>query len=111
MGFMRKIREHARPVTTKVLAVGLVVYFAYHIVEGDRGLIAWLRLDGKLAEAETRLATLHIKRQRLERRVALMRRQHVDEDMLDEQVRRMLNLVRANEIMIYDSPTKDRQTK
>lgn len=102
MGFMGKIRERARPVTITMLAVGLLVYFSYHTVEGDRGLLAWLRLDGKLAEAETRLATLHMKRQRLESRIALMRRQSIDEDMLDEQVRRMLNLIRPNEIVIYN---------
>ena len=109
MSFMGYIRERARPVTIRVLAVGLVIYFGYHIVEGDRGVIAWLRLDGRLAEAETKLATLHMKRQRLEHRIALMRNQHIDEDMLDEQVRRMLNLIRPNEIVIYDrTPEKKR---
>ncbi len=109
MGFMGKIRERARPVTIRVLAIALVVYFGYHFVEGDRGLIVWLRLDGKLAAAETRLATLHMKRQRLESRIALIRSRHIDEDMLDEQVRRMLNLIRPNEIVIYDrTPKKTR---
>jgi len=102
MGFMGRIRARARPVIIAMLAVGLVVYFGYHTVVGDRGLIVWLRLDGKLAAAETRLASLHMKRQRLESRIALIRSRNIDEDMLDEQVRRMLNLIRPNEIVIYD---------
>ncbi len=109
MGFMGNIRRRARPVTITVLAVGLLAYFGYHTIEGDRGLLVWLRLDGKIAAAETRQAALFMKRQRLERRVALMRRQSIDEDMLDEQVRRMLELIRPNEIVIYDrSPRKKR---
>ncbi len=109
MGFMGNIRARARPVIIGMLAVGLVVYFGYHTVVGDRGLIAWLRLDGKLAAAEIRLASLHMKRQRLESRIALIRERHIDEDMLDEQVRRMLNLIRPNEIVIYRrGPTKKR---
>ncbi|MHA1537143.1 MAG: FtsB family cell division protein [Alphaproteobacteria bacterium] len=102
MSFVDKIRERARPVSIRVLAVGLIVYFGYHIVEGDRGLIAWLRLEDKLAVAETRLAGLHMQRQHLEQRISLIRDRHIDEDLLDEQVRRMLNLIRANEIVIYD---------
>ena len=65
------------------------------------GLIVWLRLDGKLAAAETKATALHMKRQRLESRIALIRSRNIDEDMLDEQVRRMLNLIRPNEIVIY----------
>lgn len=99
---MDKIRERARPVTIKVLAVGLVVYFGYHFVEGDRGLFAWLKLEAKLTGAESRATVLHMERQRLEQRIALIRSRHIDEDMLDEQVRRMLNLIRPNEIVIYD---------
>ena len=109
MGFMGIIRARARPVTIGMLAVGLVVYFGYHTVEGDRGLIAWLRLDAKLAAAETTLASLHMKRQRLESRIALIREQHIDEDMLDEQVRRMLNLIRPNEIVIYHRGLKEKR--
>jgi cell division protein FtsB len=71
-------------------------------VQGDRGLFAWWRINDRLVRAEAQLGKLHLERQTLSRRVALLRREHIDEDMLDEQVRQMLNLVRPNEVVIYD---------
>ena len=39
----------------------------------------------------------------LERRVNLLRPEHLDRDMLDERVRSQLNLAAPNEIVIFNS--------
>jgi cell division protein FtsB len=102
MSLVDSLRSRARPALVQVLAACLLLYFGYHLVQGDRGLFAWWRINGRLAHAEAELGKLHLERQTLGRRVALMRNEHIDEDMLDEQVRRMLDLVRPNEVVIYD---------
>jgi len=102
MSLLDNIRSRARTVSFQVIAACLIAYFGYHMVQGDRGLFAWWRLNDQLVRAESQLGKLHVERQTMERRVALLRREHIDEDMLDEQVRRMLNKVGPNEVVIYD---------
>jgi cell division protein FtsB len=87
--------------------VGLLVlgYFAYHVVEGDRGIRAWNRLNQEIAAAKAERAAALRKRKAWERRVNSLRRGTIDEDMLDERARVMLNYARKDEIVIlYRKP-------
>jgi len=102
MSFLSTFRPRARPILAQVIMASLLLYFGYHLVQGDRGLFAWWRINDRLVRAEAQLGKLHLERQTLSRRVALLRREHIDEDMLDEQVRRMLNLLSPNEVVIHD---------
>jgi cell division protein FtsB len=102
MSVIREIRRRARLVVGPVLGISLVIYFAYHLVEGDRGLLAWLRLSHELREAQATLAGVEAERAALEHRVDLMRPEHLDRDMLDERVRNQLNLVGPNDIVIFN---------
>jgi cell division protein FtsB len=103
MFLLDAIRLRARVIVGPILGITLVVYFAYHLVQGDRGLIAWLRLTQEINEAHATLATVEAQRQPLEHRVSLLR-DHVDPDLLDENVRASLNLVGANEVVIFAKP-------
>ncbi len=80
--------------------VGIVGYFLYHTVEGDRGWIAQVHLQNEVAKAEDTLAKLKQERQALEHRVQLMRPESLDPDLLDEQARKELNYSKPNEIVI-----------
>lgn len=99
------IRLRARLIVGPILGISLVVYFAYHLVQGDRGLIAWLRLTQQIDEARTTLAAAEAERQPLEHRVNLMR-DRIDPDLLDQSVRASLNLVGANEVVIFNPPAR-----
>ncbi len=103
MLMMAEIRRRARHVVGPVLGACLVGYFAYHAVHGDRGLIAWWRLTQQIDEAEATVAKLAATREGLERRVALLRPDSLDPDMLDERARHMLNLVGPDEVVMFDN--------
>ena len=77
-------------------------YFVYHSIEGERGLVAYARLTQDVAQAKAQLEEVSAERKAVERRVSLLRADHLDPDMLDEQARLMLNLVRPDEIVILD---------
>jgi len=62
--------------------VGPDGYFAYHLVEGGRGLKAWLRVTQDLRQAKENLAAVSVERQALEHKVAHMRPDHLDPDLL-----------------------------
>ncbi|HEV2551477.1 MAG TPA: septum formation initiator family protein [Stellaceae bacterium] len=104
MSILRELRRRARLVVTPVLGVSLVAYFAYHLVQGDRGFIAWLRLNQEVREAKVTLAAVTAERETIEHRVSLLRPEHLDRDMLDERARSQLNLIGPNETVIFTAP-------
>ncbi len=103
MSIVHEIRRRARLIVGPVLGISLCAYFAYHLVQGDRGLTAWLRLTQQIRDARTTLGAVEAERLTLERRVNLLRPEHLDRDMLDERARSQLNLAAPNEIVIFNS--------
>ena len=103
----REMRRRAKVLVAPVLGLALTGYFAYHLVEGDRGLRAWMRLTQELRTAKVALADVSTERARLERRASNMRSEHLDPDLLDSQVRRTLDFAAPDEIVIIQ-PAKPR---
>lgn len=101
MSWARFIPKHGRRLAPHILAGLVALYFAFHIIQGDRGLIAFAQLERDIAAAESKLVTLHMVRQALEKQVDMMRSRHIDADLLDERAREILNLIRPDEIVIY----------
>jgi cell division protein FtsB len=97
---LREMRRRAKVLIGPVLGLALTGYFAYHLVEGDRGLRAWMRITQELRQAKSNLADVAAERATLDRRVANMRPDHLDPDLLDTQVRRNLDVAAPDEIVI-----------
>ena len=91
MTVFRELRRRARQVAPQVLLASTLAYFGYHAVEGDRGVWARMRLQQDLAEARDIRATLGAERARLGHRVALLRPDGLDPDLLEERARQVLN--------------------
>jgi cell division protein FtsB len=106
MNLLSEIRRRSRLIVGPILGISLAGYFAYHLVQGDRGLIAWLRLTQEVKEAKATLAQVDGERQALDRRVNLLRPDHLDRDMLDERARATLNLAAPDEIVIFNAQTR-----
>jgi len=100
MAVLHELRRRARQIAPPVLGACLVAYFAYHAVQGERGIIAWLVLNQQIREAETVAAAGAAERAALERRVALLGPAGLDPDLLDERARIMLGLARGDELVI-----------
>lgn len=96
----KEIRRRAHHVVGPFLGLTLVVYFAYHTVQGDRGLIAWWQLNQQVKQAEETLAQLEETRDTLDRRASLLRPDHLDPDMLEERARLMLNMSHDDDVVI-----------
>ena len=100
------MRRRAKVLVAPVLGLALTGYFAYHLVEGDRGLRTWLRITQELRGAKETLSGIAAERAALEHRVSHMRSDHVDPDLLDAQVRKTLDVVSPDEIVIIAPPEK-----
>jgi len=79
----------------------LMVYFAYHAVQGDHGL---MRLVEKREAREAiwrELADARAVREALERDVALLRLGSLDPDLLDERARAALGYAHPDELVVF----------
>ena len=106
MMIVQEIKRRARFIAGPVLGISLVCYFGYHLVQGERGLRAWLRLNQEIKVAQLRLGGLDDERAALEGRVSLLRSEHLDRDLLDERARATLNLAGPHEIVILRTPSR-----
>ena len=105
MGVISELRGRAGQIIGPILGISLVCYFAYHLVQGDRGLIAMMGLMQQVRAAEAEKATLDAELQPLANRVRLLESAHIDRDLLDERARAVLNVAAPDEIVIYTQNT------
>jgi cell division protein FtsB len=103
MILLRALARRSRFLLGPVLGITVTGYFAYHLVEGDRGLKAWLRLNREIGTAATNLEAVRAQRAALDLKVSELRPDHVDPDLLDERIRATLNLVLPDDIVIMRS--------
>jgi cell division protein FtsB len=100
MILLRLLRKRAGFIVGPVIGIALTGYFAYHLVEGDRGFRAWVRLNGEIRTATANLEALRTQRTALDLRVSNLRPEHIDPDLLDERIRATLNLASPEDIII-----------
>jgi len=105
MVVLRELRRRARFILGPVLGLALTGYFAYHLVEGDRGLLAWLRLTHEIRDESANLQAARAQREALDQRVSNLKPDHLDPDLLDERVRATLNLAAPGETVIMQPAT------
>ena len=101
---LHEMRRRARFLVAPLLGAALASYFVYHTIEGDRGLRAWRDISQQLHAAKETLATVEAEHDALAHKVAGLDPQHVDPDLLDQQIRSNLDLVAPNEIVIVQPP-------
>lgn len=75
-------------------------YFLYSALEGDYGKFRLMQIEAQQKTLEKDLALVISERQVIENRVKRLSDDYLDLDLLDEQARRVLGLMRADEIVI-----------
>ena len=100
MVVFREMRRHAGVLIAPVLGFVATVYCVYHTIEGDHGIAAWVRINHELHAAQDNLDAVTKQRLALDQKVRDMRPDHVDPDLLDEEVRKNLDMAQPNEIVI-----------
>jgi cell division protein FtsB len=97
---LHEMRRRARFLVGPLLGLALTSYFVYHTIEGDRGLRAWRDINQQLHVANDQLATVAAERDALEHKVDGLNPNHVDPDLLDQQIRQQLDLVSPDDIIL-----------
>jgi cell division protein FtsB len=87
-----------------LFAALFIGYFAVNAFTGRHGLRAQQDLDQQMASMQRDLAVLKAERAGLERRVALLRSDRIDPDMLDERARALIGYVDPRDLVLLLHP-------
>jgi len=83
-------------------------YLVWGASNGEHGLKAKVKYDAESATLQTELAALREDHARWERRVAALRPDSVDRDLLDEEAHAKLDRVAKDEVVIFASSDQRR---
>ena len=76
------------------------MYLSFHALHGGQGIIALLKENHKMDQLNEQLSETSAIRDKLERRVALMRTESLNKDMLEEQAHRLLGMSEDCDIVV-----------
>jgi cell division protein FtsB len=96
----KRLRSILTTLGLYVMAALLIGYFGVNAYSGNHGLKAKEDLDQQIGTLSADLDRLKRERAQWERRVALLRADRLDPDMLDQQARMLLDYVAPNDLTL-----------
>jgi len=100
MAFGREVKRKLRAAVAPLFFFSLVGYFGWSATQGNHGLVAYAQRQKLLQQAQDDLTKIQAERTDWEHRVAALRTDHLDADMLDERARAMLNLSDPGDLIV-----------
>ncbi|MGR6328151.1 FtsB family cell division protein [Sphingomonas sp. XXL09] len=94
--FRKTMRRAALP----ALGFTILAFFGAYAVLGPNGMLAYGDYKRQLAKREKQYAALDQRRTVLKNRVALLDPDHANPDMVDEMVRKELNVAHPDEVIV-----------
>ncbi len=95
-----RIRAFLAALGLYVLAALFIGYFGVNAYTGKNGINARQGLDQQIADLAGEVERVRAERARWERRVALLKADRIDPDMLDERARQLLNYLDPHDVTI-----------
>ena len=102
MILIREAKKRGRQIVVPIFAAVISGYFAFHAVQGDRGVFAYAELTEQVRDARIKLAQARAQREALQSDVSRLKRDHLDLNLLEERVRAVLGMVDDDDMLIYD---------
>lgn len=84
----------------QLIGLGLFAYFAFHFVEGERGVRAYAELGQELKAAWAEEASLRQELDSARARVNALSVESLDPDLLEERAQVILNYARPEEVVV-----------
>ena len=92
-------------IPTAILA-GLIFYFGFHALTGDRGLLLTSKREATLEEKQAELKALRAERADLEARARYLRDDSLSADLLEERAHVLLGFADPRDYVIRMPPAK-----
>lgn len=96
---MRRARKYiiTRGQLVKGILISVLLYFVFHAIYGNRGILAYFNLQQKIDKAEEELENIRAERLEMEHKVKSLKSESLDPDMLDEHARKSLGVAGKKE--------------
>jgi len=95
-----RIRAFLTALGLYVVAALFIGYFGVNAYTGKNGINARQELDQQIADLASEVERVKAERVRWERRIALLKADRIDPDMLDERARQLLNYLDPHEVTV-----------
>ena len=105
VGIVREIKVRASQIVGPVIGMTVVVYFAYHAVQGDRGLIALGALRQDVGELQAQVLDTRAERMAYDKKVVALRSGSIDPDLLEERARLLLGYGYESDVLVISPPS------
>jgi cell division protein FtsB len=102
----KRLRSILHAFALYVMAALLIGYFGVNAYDGAHGLKARQDIDRETATLSGELAELQSERTQWERRIALLKSDDIDADMLDERSRALLDYIDPRDLVMMIKPDK-----
>lgn len=102
-----RVRKVLVPLALYCAAAAASSYFIWHAANGQRGIKTGLEYEKQIAELQQELDRLRGELTRWSHRIALVRGDSIDRDILDEEARLILGRAHKYDVIILD-PEKGR---
>jgi len=96
----KRLRSFLTALGLYIGAALVIGYFGVNAYTGNHGLLARQDLEEQSAQLSGELQRLKVERVEWARRVALLKSDRLDPDMLDERARAMLNYVHPRDLVL-----------
>ncbi len=103
---LSKVRLSKKIVFNIIISL-LLIYFTFHSIYGNRGIIAYFKLSQQLEKSAAELASLRAEHIETAHKVKLLRPETLDKDMLDQQVRNILGMAASKEQVFTRNKNKE----
>ena len=98
----KKINNIFLNLSIVTLLLSFFFYFTFVAIYGNHGLKKKIDLEFKILELSKKLSLLELKSSRIEHQTKKLRNDNLDIDLLDQQARIVLGLIRPDEIILLD---------
>jgi cell division protein FtsB len=100
MAVKLSLREMLARSVLPVCCAVVAGYFAWHALSGPTGFSAWRDYQAQRARLEQQVQSAQEQKAALQQRLTLLNPRGVDPDLADELVRRNLDMVRPDEVIV-----------
>ncbi len=97
---MEILKSYVRQNFSLILLSVLIFYFFLAAVQGQMGFFRYLQIEAQIEASTKELEGLQNERAKLENLTHRLSNDYLDLDLLDEQARKKLGLIRSDEIII-----------
>ena len=96
-----KFKEISAPMLKIFIFTFIFVYFGYHLISGQNGVLNYFKQQAKLEQMQSELEIVEKKRTSLSNKVKRLYPSSLDADLLDEQYRRTTGKIKSDEVIYY----------